>query len=53
MSVQVARGSAEPAATKVHRPRLAARAQLRHGPVQAVLQHTPGPVAVSFTHCMF
>lgn len=53
MSVQVMRGSAAPAATKVHRPGALASAQLRHPPVQSVLQQMPGPVALSFTQWAF
>lgn len=53
MSVQVRRGSAAPAATIVHRPRVPASAQLLHPPVQSVLQQMPGPVGVSFTQWAF
>ena len=52
-SVQVRRGSADPAATIVQRPRELASAQLRQAPVQSVLQQIPGPVAMSFTQCAF
>ncbi len=52
MSVQVARGSAAPAAAMAQRPTLPTREQLRQDPVHAVSQHTPGPVAESRTHCM-
>jgi hypothetical protein len=53
MSVQVLRGSAAPAVTNVHLPTEPASAQLRHPPVQAVLQQTPWPPVVSTTQLLF
>jgi len=44
-SRQVLRGSGDPLATSTHRPGEPDKAQLRHGPVQLLSQHTPS------THC--
>jgi hypothetical protein len=41
MSLHMARGSALPATTGVHLPRVAASAQLRHAPLQSVSQQRP------------
>ena len=41
MSVQVARGSGEPAATSTHWPSEPGRAQLRQAPWQVLAQQTP------------
>ena len=53
MSMQVARGSAAPAVTRVQRPRELVRPQLRQAPVQSVLQQMPAPPAVSVTQWAF